>query len=104
MKTGYMMAFKDVANIKAIGAKDEASAWLWWVDEYEKKFIEMINEGINHRIIWPERMVDGDYQQLYDLCDWLGLKWDEEALKFIESLLWGKREQKERINHEVKFV
>jgi hypothetical protein len=104
MKTGYMRAFKDVANIKAIGAKDEASAWLWWVDEYEKKFIEMINEGINHRIIWPERMVDGDYQQLYDLCDWLGLKWDEEALKFIESLLWGKREQKERINHEVKFV
>jgi lambda repressor-like predicted transcriptional regulator len=76
MKTGYMKAFKDEAG------------WLSMVEEYEKRFVEMIAEGIDHRIIWPERMVDGDYNQLYDLCDWLGLEWNNKALEFINKLLW----------------
>ena len=78
MKTGYMKAFKD------------EQGWLSMVQEYEKRFIEMIDEKIDHRIIWPERMVDGDYGQIYELCDWLGLKWDDKALEFINRLLWSK--------------
>ena len=103
LKTGYMRAFKDVDNIKAVGAENETKAWLWWVEQYEKKFIEMINEGVNYKIIWPERMVDGDYQQLYELCDWLGLKWETKALEFISKLLWGRNPIiKERSNNGSK--
>jgi lambda repressor-like predicted transcriptional regulator len=76
MKTGYMKAFKDEAG------------WLGMVDQYEKRFVEMINEGVNHKIIWPERMVDGDYNQLYELCDWLGLKWNDKAVEHLDRLLW----------------
>lgn len=82
MKTGYMKAFKD------------EDGWLWMVQEYEKRFIEMINEGIDHRIIWPERMVDGDFKQLYELCDWVGLTFNEKALINIQTLLWGNKQKK----------
>jgi hypothetical protein len=79
MKTGYMKAY------------DTPEGWLNMVHEYEDRFIEIENEKINHRIIWPERMVDGDYRQLYDLCDWLGLKYEDKALDFITKLLWSNK-------------
>jgi hypothetical protein len=77
MKTGYMKAFKDEAG------------WLGMVEQYENRFREMIAEGINHKIIWPERMVDGDYGQLHELCDWLGIELTDKALDRIKILLWG---------------
>jgi hypothetical protein len=83
MKTGYMITY------------DTEEGWLSMVHEYEKKFVEMITEGLNIKIIWPERMVNGDYRQLFELCDWVGVPWKEEALGFINSLLWKSR-QKER--------
>jgi hypothetical protein len=76
MKTGYMKAFKD------------EKGWLSMVNEYEKRFIEIENEKIDHKIIWPERMVNGDYRQLYELCDWLGLKWEDKAIEVLDKLLW----------------
>ena len=79
MKTGYMRAFT------------KPEEWLKMIHEYEKRFIEIVNEKIDHRIIWPERMVDGDYNQLYELCEWLELKWDEKALEHINKLLWGNK-------------
>jgi hypothetical protein len=83
MKTGYMTEYST------------EEGWLSMVHEYEAHFVEMITEGLNCKIIWPERMVQGNYQQLYELCDWLGLEWNPDALKYIESLLWKSR-QKER--------
>jgi hypothetical protein len=82
MKTGYMKAFKDEAG------------WLGMVEQYEERFREMIAEGINHKIIWPERMVDGDYGQLYELCDWLGIQLTDKALDRIKILLWGNNTKK----------
>ena len=55
----------------------------------------MINEGLNIKVIWPERMIYKDYRQLYELMEWLGLKWNSKALTFIDSLLWGKTKRKE---------
>jgi hypothetical protein len=83
MKTAYMTEY------------DTPEGWLKMVHEYEKCFVDMITEGLNCKVIWPERMVNGDYQQLYELCDWLGLQWNPKALSFIDSLLW-KNKQKER--------
>jgi len=79
LKTRYM---------KAYVSRD---GWLKMVHEYEKQFVEMITEGLNCKVIWPERMVDGDFKQLYETLDWLGLTWNPKALNFVESLLWGSR-------------
>jgi len=91
IKTGFMKAFNNQGNREAVNANTEEEAWLWWVHEYEKRFADMIMEGLNIKVVWPERMVDGDFRQLYELIDWLGLKWNPGAMVLIESLLWGNK-------------
>jgi len=86
MKTKYMHAHSD------------REGWLSMVHEYEQRFIEMITEGLNYKEIWPERMVNDDFKQLYEILDWGELKWNPKALGFIQSLLWGNRlKRKEKI-------
>lgn len=92
-KTAYMRAFKNASNREAVGTQTEDEGWRWWVHENEKRFVEMMNEGVNIKVIWPERMVHGDYQQLYDTLDWLGLKWTSDILNFIDPLLWSSRKK-----------
>jgi hypothetical protein len=82
MKTGYMTEHST------------EEGWLTMVHEYEARFVEMMTEGLNCKIIWPERMVQGNYEQLYELCDWLGLKWNPDALRYIDSLLWKSNKKK----------
>jgi hypothetical protein len=91
IKTGFMRAFSREIFRKAVGVDNERDGWLWWVHQHEKRFIEMINEGINIKIIWPERMVQGDYSQIMEMIDWLGLKWNSEVLSFIDPKLWKAR-------------
>jgi hypothetical protein len=93
LKTGFMRAFTNTANQRAVGAKNERDGWLWWVHQHEQRFIEMIQEeeGPNCKQIWPHRMIKGDYAQLYETIDWLGLKWNSDALSFIDPLLWHSR-------------
>lgn len=96
IETKYMIRFTYEGNRQAVNAKDEREGWLWMVHQYEKRFVAMIQKGLNCKQIWPERMVQGDYQQIYEVCDWLGLDWNEKALDFINPLLWGgKRKRKE---------
>ena len=95
LSTAYMAAFKNGSIQKAVGATNEKEGWLWWVHEHEKLFVEMIEAGLNCKVIWPERMVTGDYQQLYETLDWLGLPWKSEILIMVEPLLYKSR-QKER--------
>lgn len=92
VKTGYMKTFKDKANLHQLGFENEEDGWLWWVHRYEEKFIEMMQAGLNCRIIWPERMVTGDYQQIYETLEWLGLKWNSDIVKVIDPLLNKSRE------------
>lgn len=93
-KTAYMSAFKSPSCRKKVGVESEEDGWLWWVHEYEKRFVEMMNEGVNCKIIWPERMVDGDYTQLQETLEWLGLKWNSEIINFVSPLLWKSRMKK----------
>jgi len=91
LKTGFMRAFRDVAFQKAVGATTEAEGWKWWVHQHEQRFIEMITEGLNCKVVWPERMVQGNYQQMYETIEWLGLRWKSEVLTFIDPKLWKAR-------------
>jgi hypothetical protein len=84
LKTGYMTAYKD------------KEGWLGWVHQHEKLFMEMIEAGLNCKQVWPERMASGDYQQIKEIIEWLGLPWNEEIPKLIDPLLWNSKQRKEK--------
>lgn len=86
-KTGYMSAFKDRKKCHAIGVESEADGWLWLVHEYEKRFVEMITEGLDCKVVYPERLVYGDYSQLRETLDWLRLRWRPSVFSYIDPLL-----------------
>ena len=94
INTGFMRAFRDRKIQRAVGAATERDGWLWWIREHEKRFVEMIQEGLNVKVVWPERMVDGDYGQLYETVEWLGLKWNSEVLSFVDPKLWKSRQKR----------
>ena len=91
LKTNFMQAFGKQQYRKAVGAETERDGWLWWVHQHEDRFYEMVTEGLNIKIVWPERMVSGDYQQMMETVEWLGLKWNSEALSFVDPRLWKAR-------------
>jgi len=92
LKTGYMKTFKSSENLLSLGFTKEEEGWLWWIHQYENKFVEMIKAGLNCRVIWPERMVTGNYEQMYETIEWLGLKWNEQIPNIIDPLLSKSRE------------
>ena len=98
IKTGFMRAFIKEDHRKAVGVEKEEDGWKWWVHQHEKRFVEMINEGVNCKVVWPQRMVHGDYQQLYEKLDWLGLEWKTDVLNFIDPLLFHSRQKEKHGN------
>lgn len=95
IKTGYMKTFKDPVNLIRVKVQTEEEGWLWWIHQYEKKFVEMIEAGVNCKQIWPERMVHGDYQQIYETLEWLGLKWNSKIVETIDPMLNKSRRKEE---------
>ncbi len=91
IRTGFMTAFARPHIQKAVGAKTEEEGWKWWVQQHEKRFVEMITEGLNCKIIWPQRMVNGDYSQIQEMLEWVGLPWKTEVLTFIDPQLYKSR-------------
>jgi len=92
IRTGFMRAFKFEKNRKAVNVNDEYDGWLWWVKQHEQRFYEMIAGGLNTMQVWPERMVYGDYTQIQQMLEWLGLDWNSEIPNFIEPKLWKSRQ------------
>ena len=90
-KTPFMQAFRHRSFQRAVGAQDERGGWIWWVRQHEARFVEMIQAGLNAKVIWPERMISGDYSQIMETIEWLGLKWNSEVLNFIDPKLWKAR-------------
>jgi hypothetical protein len=84
LKTGYMTAFKDKAG------------WLKWVHMHEKIFVSMIEAGVNCKQIWPERMVNGDYQQIIEMIEWVGLVWEPKIIEVIDPLLWNSKQREKK--------
>ena len=66
--------------------------WMKWIHHHEEKFVEMIQAGLNVKQIWPERLIKSDYEQLYELIEWLGLPWkSQKVIEFIEPKLWKSK-------------
>ena len=92
MRTHFMRAFGNPANQTAVGVKSAHDGWLWWAQKHLERFREMQDAGLNVKVIWPERMVSGDYTQIMDTIEWLGLKWNSQVVaSFIDPKLWHAR-------------
>ena len=94
IKTGFMRAFQLKKNQEAVKVTNEIDGWKWWVYQHEQRFIEMITKGLNVKVVWPERMVLGDYKQMRETIEWLGLGWNEKIFDFIEPKLYHSRVRK----------
>lgn len=82
LKTSFMNAYSKYED------------WIKWVNHHEDCFVEMIKAGLNVKVVWPERMVKGNYEQVYELIEWLGLTWkSEQVMNFIEPKLWKSRQK-----------
>lgn len=82
LHTGFMRAYKD------------HDGWIKWINHHEEKFVEMIEAGLNVKVIWPERIVKGNYEQVYEIIEWLGLTWkSKEVIDFIEPKLWKAKQK-----------
>lgn len=92
MNTGFMNAFSKQENQLAVGAEEERGGWLWWVHQHHNRFIEMFTEGLNAQVVWPERLVKANYEQMKKTVEWLGLEWKgDKVAEFIEPKLWKAR-------------
>lgn len=97
IKTSFMKAFNRQMTLKEVGARNAREGWLWWVHQHEKRMIEMTKAWKNVKFVWPERLIDGDYDQMKETIQWLGLTWKQkEVMDFIEPKLW-KTKQKIKI-------
>lgn len=85
LNTGFMNAYENYED------------WIKWINHHEEKFVQMIQAGLNVKVIWPERLMKWNYEQLYELIEWLGLEWREKDVReFIEPKLWKAR-KKEKV-------
>ena len=87
IRTGFMRAFRARPIQRAVGAKDEAEGWLWWIRQHEKRFAEMHEAGLHCREVSTDRMIDGDLSEIMDCIDWLGLEWNQKAESFVDPNL-----------------
>jgi hypothetical protein len=92
LKTTFMCGFSNVERQAEIGVVGEREAWLWWVRQHEQMFQEMVAAGLNIKVIWPEDLVDGNYDSVKEILDWVGLPFDEDEIrKEIDPMLWKSR-------------
>lgn len=85
LHTGFMKAFNTPESWAAIGVTNKRDAWYWWIRQHNKRFVEMIEAGMNCKQVHPERMLRGDYSQINEMLEWLGLEWNSEIPLFIEQ-------------------
>ncbi len=80
LRTGFMRAY------------DESKGWRRWVLEHEKLFTQMKEDGLDIMEVYPQRMIDGNFEEIKSVIKWLGLTWKEkEARVSIHPELWSGR-------------
>jgi hypothetical protein len=79
MRTGFMRAF------------DKPEDWQGWVNKHINRFNEMLHSNLNLREVWPQEMIDGQFDEIKSVIEWLGLEWDEEKVReFVSPKLWNQ--------------
>lgn len=79
MRTSFMRKYRD------------ALGWLHWVDTHERRFRQMKTAGLQIREVWPQKWIDGDFSEIKEAVDWLGLEWQETLIQsFVEPTLYKR--------------
>jgi hypothetical protein len=89
--THWMEAYARQDVQKAVNVATEADGWLWWVQQHEKLFVNMITAGLDCKVIWPHRMVNGDFEQIHEMLHWIGLKWKSKIITEVDEMLHKSR-------------
>ncbi len=89
--TAYMHAYQREDVLAAIGASNEIDGWKWWIHHHEDRFVEMMQNGLNCKVVWPDRMLDNDFTSIIELVEWVGLKWNDDIIPNIDKLLHKKK-------------
>lgn len=62
--------------------------WTTWLNHHLDA-LEQIKDNCQAREVWPYRFLNGDFSELVDVLDWLGLHFNEEvANEFVDRSLW----------------
>ena len=72
IKTGYMNAYSD------------RNGWIHMCRQYIEKMAEMMDQILDHKIVWPHRMAYGDYSQIWDILEWTNTPWKTDILNKID--------------------
>ena len=81
MKTHFMRAYNC------------SEGWQLWINEHKKRFVEM-EQNLDVRYVWPMDFVAGDLREIKEIVDWLGLEWNDTAVKaFIDPRLWNTKKE-----------
>jgi hypothetical protein len=86
-KTGFMKAFSKSYILQQIGKETAIDGWKWWLQQYKDRIMEM-QYSLNMRIIYPEKMMHGNYEEIKSVVGWCGGVWKEKETKdFIQPKL-----------------
>jgi len=79
LKTSFMRAYKD------------EEGWQSWIDQHERRFLEMKTAGLSIAEVWPTKFVEGDFSEIYRvITKYLRLRWREKKVRdFIEPAFWS---------------
>jgi hypothetical protein len=78
MRTSFMRAFKTEVG------------WYGWVNEHKARFDEMINAGLDVQQVWPQRIVNADFDEIKEVVGNLGLQWrNDKIIEFVTPALWS---------------
>ncbi len=96
-KTGYMRTFSEKGTYAPLGVQSVESAWKWVVNEYIIRFDKITNQVKTQFTVWPEKMAQGNFDEIKNVVLGLGLEWREkEVHEYIQPRLY-KHKQKEEI-------
>lgn len=90
LRTSFMRAFRNEEACRAVNAANESEGWEWWVRQHKRRFVEMVEAGLNTKVVCPDKMIHGDFSQMKDAVEWAGLRWTNEVYDFISPKLWKR--------------
>ena len=85
LRTGFMRRYNTI------------DGWQYWIDQHKKRFQEMHEAGLVIREAWPTKMVQGDFTEMQEIIDWLGLRWNDAGVRdFISPALWSEMKRRQK--------
>ena len=95
LKTDYMCAFNSSQVLDIVQARTIEKGWLWWIQQQDRLITELVMSEANTFVVWPERMVDGDFGQMEELFARLQLSFERtEVQKYISRVFKNSPQNK----------